>query len=278
MTVNMKIPFLYRKPQEICRELSVEDNYHLSLTKHEFISYSMRVIENEMKSKGLSLRVASFDDIRPVERFIAKRYRSDLATEVSAYDLFRFIEFGHGLVIEDNEKTLLGCLFEVGLDTIERTSYSVRLGIDESLNGKNIGQLLTRYSALMAMRRGSKVKRGIIDFDNCANLYIQLNHVGWIVESFYYQIPELGDCYNVVLPLTIEGLTCNKIDTEKTIEFVKNSKEGTDYRKIKFDDLDYVLKTYQETDFKIVAMLKAGLIGETHYLIALPAKTIGLEI
>jgi hypothetical protein len=278
MTYNIKTPFLYGKPPEICRDLTNEELSLASLTKHEYISLFMRIIENDVNSKGLLLRLATFDDIIPVSEFIKKRYRIDLADEVSPYDIFRFIEFGHGLIVSNKDRVILGCLFEIGYDTIESTSYSVRLGIDESLNGMNIGQLLTQYSSLIAMRRGSKVKRGIIDFDNSANLYIQLNHVGWIVESFYYHIPELGDCYNVCLPLTIEGMLYNKIDHKRLIDYLKGKKDGVDYKCIKYNDIELVLETYRETDFKIVAMMKPGVVFDVFTLVALPAHVIGLNI
>lgn len=278
MNLNIKTPFLYAKPREICRDLNAQELNLASLSKHEYISLYMRIIENEINTRGLNLRLATFDDIVPVSEFIRKRYRSDLANEVSPYDIFRFIEFGHGLIVDNAEKGILGCLFEIGYDTIESTSYSVRLGIDESLNGMNMGQLLTQYSSLIAMRRGSKVKRGIIDFDNSANLYIQLNHVGWIVESFYYQIPELGNCYNVCLPLTIEGIMFNKIDQNRLIDYLKGKKLDDEFKCMKFDDLESVLTLYRETDFKIVAMLKPGIFHDAYSLLALPAHTIGLNI
>ncbi len=278
MNLHIKTPFLYAKPREICRDLSPQELSLAALSKHEYISLYMRIIESEINSKGLKLRLATFDDIVPVSDFIKKRYRSDLADEVSAYDIFRFIEFGHGLIVGNDDRGILGCLFEIGYDTIESTSYSVRLGIDESLNGMNMGQLLTQYSSLIAMRRGSKVKRGIIDFDNSANLYIQLNHVGWIVESFYYQIPELGNCYNVCLPLTIEGMLFNKIDNNRLMEYLKGKKEDKDYILIKFNDLESVLTLYRETDYKIIAMLKAGIVHDVYSLVAFPANIIGLNI
>ena len=274
MTTNAPKVFLYNKPAEICKDVSGRDLDYLKMTEEEYIAAYKKDIEDEIRSHDLIFRLAGFDDIMPLMEFIASRYRIDLVDEVSPYDIYRFIEFGYGLVVENPERKIKGCLFEVGYQTPDLASYSVRLGIAKSLKGKNLGKLLTVYTCLLAMERGSLVKKGLIDFDNYANLYIQLNKNGWMADGFYPELKGLGSCFTVSLPLTSKGMLTNSIDNNKLLTYIETHEAGRDYLLLDIEDVKSMTDAYQSGNFKVVALIKGGTLKETHQFMLMHADVL----
>ena len=172
---------------------------------------------------------------------------------------------------------VMGTIFEVGYHTPEHTSYTIRLAVDESLAGKNLGYHLMVYSSLVAMEKGSRVKRGLIEFSNLHSLYINLNKVGWICDGFDPNISGLGSFFEIALPLDPMGLTTNVIEMEKVASFIKSHTQDKDYKLIAHGDLESITQMYAETDFKVVALLKPGIGMESWSFLALPASTVQLR-
>lgn len=273
MSQDNKI-FLYKKPDFLCRKAEGREAEYLQMSEEEFIENSLHDIDREINQHGLSFRRATKEDIYDLMDFIAVRYRADLKDEVSPYDIYRFIEYGHGIVVENGENKIRGCLFEVGYQTPDMVSYSVRLGISRKLKGKGLGRQITNYSCLLAMKRGSLVKKGLIDFDNHVNLYIQLNKNGWMAENFYPDIQGLGSCFTACLPLSKEGMLTNKIDNQKLVNFVKKGKNGIDYKLVDINDIETVTNLYQENNFKVIALVKEGLISNEKQFFLMKAKDL----
>lgn len=265
-----KTDFMYVKPREICYKT---DSRTLALSDNEFTSTSLRIIETSLASKGLHLRHAVIADVEQLFAFIKTRYPSDIAEEISAYDMYRFIKFGHGLVVRRPDSAIVACLFEVGYDTPERTSYTLRLGVDQSLSGLNVGQALIEYSCILAMQRGSRVKRGLLDLENYTSAHILINKVGWIAEAFYPELKPLGTCFTICLPLDRRGFLENRIDFEKLQTYIEKNKKNSDYIIVKAQDVRKMNAAYND-GFKVVAYLKKGTITNENSFFLLPQEVL----
>lgn len=269
-------PLLYRKPPEICEPVGST----LPLFWQDKLGFSREwrlQIERYINAARLKLKLISDMDTPKVKAFLSRRYPTELANEICAFDLFRFRNYGHGLVMEDDTQQIRGTLFEVGYDTAEKTSFTIRLAVEEGLTGHNLGYHLMMYSALLAMEQGSRVKRGLIQFENVQSLYINLNKVGWLCDKFDPNITDMGSFFHIALPLDPAGMTSNIIAPAKIPSYLLHRKEGIDYRLVSTEDLQGVSRMYEQTDFKIVAVLRQGEISESPQLLALPARTLQLE-
>ena len=274
MHLTDKIVELYQKPNIICAPPSLLDTQNMTI--NSFAEVHKARIEREVAAQGFHLRKATIDDITNLSNFVLSRYPIEIATEVSAYDMYRFITYGYGLLIENEAKEIQACHFEIGYDTPDKTSYSIRLGVDRALVGKHLGRMLILYTCLLAMERGSFVKRGLLDYDNHVILYIHLNKIGSMLYNFR-DIQSIGICYNACLPLSPNGLSSNKIDVEKVLDFTKNNKKGVDFMTVDCNDLETLHNMYEKTSFKAVAFLRAGTYQATNHLFALPAEIIDYQ-
>ncbi|MEI7523371.1 MAG: hypothetical protein WCJ95_03530 [Mariniphaga sp.] len=266
--------YLYVKPKSICIKPDEWEKSILRLDQKEFIKAYKEKIQDQIKSHGLNLRLAKLSDIEPVYDFIMTRFNKEYIDDVSKYDLFRFIEYGHGLIVEDSRMKILGCLFEVGYEKIWKISYSLRLGIDETLKGKGLGKLLTVYSCLLAMERGSHLKIGLISIHNLASLHIHVNQVGWLVDKFYHDLDSLGLSFEFSLPLTPEGLIRNRIDPDKVQGYLEENIEGVDYLLIDYDDVGKIKAVYNNGKFKIAAIITKDYKGDKPQFLALPVEML----
>ena len=266
--------YMYIKPKSICKKLDEWEKSILLLNKADFAKAYKEKIRAEINSQGLYIRLAKLSDIDPVYNFIISRFKKEYLDDVSRYDLFRFIEYGHGLIIEDDQKEILGCLFEVGYEKIVKVSYSIRLGIDERLKGKGFGKLLTIYSCILAMERGSDIKIGLIDIGNFVSLHIHVNQVGWLVDKYYHDLDSLGLSFEFSLPLTPESLLGNRIDHEKVRTYIDEHTEGVDYMLINSDDIEHIKAVYQNCKFKIAAIINNDIKGGKPQFFALPTKIL----
>jgi hypothetical protein len=271
---EIKPEYNFVKPCSICKKLDNWEKNLLSLNKAEFSKAYKEKIHEEINSYGLGLRMAKLSDIDKVYEFIISRFNKEYIDDVSKYDLFRFIEYGHGLIIEDSQKVILGCLFEVGYEKTWKISYSLRLGIDEELKGKGLGKLLTVYSCLLAMERGLHLKIGLISINNLASLHIHVNQVGWLIDKFYHDLDSLGLSFEFCLPLTPEALLRNRIDQDGMQTFIKEHTEGVDYLLIDCEDVETIKSVYKNCKFKIAAIITKNLKGDKPLFFALPVKML----
>lgn len=269
-------PLLYKKPPQICKEPGQE----LPLFWREKLEFSRewrQLIRNYIQSFDFSLKTTRDQDTPAIQEFLKERYPIEMAQEICAFDLHRFRQYGHGLVLEDQDGKVKGTIFELAYDTPEKTSYTIRLAVDESVEGKNLGYHLMMYSSLLAMEKGSRVKRGLIQFNNIRSLYVNLNKVGWVCDGFDPDITGLGPFFHIALPLDPTGLMGNAIDKEKIQHYLKEKQAEKDYILLDFDDLEGVSSMYSDTNFKVVALLPPGLINEQGSFFAIPADVMALD-
>jgi len=271
---EIKPKYIFVKPTSICKKLDDWEERILLLDKEDFAKAYKERIHDEINSYGLSLRLAKLSDIDKVYEFIMTRFNREYIDDVSKYDLFRFIEYGHGLIIEDSQKGILGCLFEVGYEKIWKISYSLRLGIDEDLKGKGLGRLLTVYSCLLAMERGSQLKIGLISINNLASLHIHVNQVGWLVDKYYHDLDSLGLSFEFSLPLTPESILKNRVDLEGIRTFIEENIEGVDYVLIDCEDVETIKSVYENCKFKIAAVITKNFKGGKPQFFALPVNML----
>lgn len=269
-------PLLYKKPDAICKQTG--DVLPLMWKdKYAFSRNWRKQIEMTVASSGLKLKLIENKDTPAVKAFLNKRYPKRIADEICAYDLHRWSKFGHGLVLENQAGEILGTVFEVGYDTPEKTSYTLRLAISEEIKGRNLGYHIMTYSSLLAMEQGSRIKRGLIEFDNLRSLHINLNNVGWICDDFDPEISELGSFFHIALPLDPLGLTGNKINYRKIPEFIRKNKPGLDYQLLPTGNAEIVQQLYIDTSFKIIALVKKGWIDNNDYYLAIPSEALQLQ-
>ncbi len=269
-------PFLYKKPADICRKSGEELPLFWRETR-DFSGEWRKLIKRYVQSFGLDLKLTSDGDTPAVKQFLRQRYPKEMAGEICAFDLHRFRQYGHGLVLEAPDGEVKGTIFEIGYDTPEKTSYTIRLAVDEAIEGKNLGYHLMMYSALLAMEKGSKVKRGLIQFKNLRSLYINLNKVGWVCDGFDPDIQDMGAFFHIALPLDPTGLMGNAIDMKSLVRFIREKQPQKDYWLIDADDLESVSRLYSETVFKIVAVVPKGMVNEKGAFFAMPADSIQLD-
>jgi len=264
----------YSKPMDICKSLSESDASASQLTKNGFITSYKQTIYDRVNKYGLTLRLATEDDAERADCLIQTRFQNNLKrTATNAYDLIRFIKFGHGLILENSEHKIVGCLFEEPYNESEKISISRRLAIDSSLTGMGMGGTITLFSCLIAMERGALVKTGLIKIRNYLSHLIHLNNLGWILDSFYPNSDELGVFFSISMPLNPAALLENRIDLNKLQTFIAEKKNGVDYCLTKCDDFDGITKMYDNNDFKIVA-ISALEEGEVPEFFALPSEVL----
>ena len=212
-----------------------------------------------------------------IKDFLYRRYPKHIAEEICAFDLWRIRKYGHGIILQEPTGTILGTIFELGYDTRDKTSFTIRMAVEDALKGNNLGYHLMIYSSLLAMEHGSRVKRGLIQMGNIKSLYINLNKVGWVCDGFVPHITQLGAFFEIALPLDPMGLTANVVDQDSLVHFVQTHKPQEDYILIEPDNQSLVETIYAETDFKVSAVIKPGGIDDQYWLVALPKHSLQLE-
>ena len=269
-------PLLYQKPAEICKQPGQE----LPLFWREKMEFSREwrsLIRNYIQAHDFCLTTSRDEDTPAIQRFLNERYPIEMAQEICPFDLHRFRQYGHGLILKDQTGEVRGTIFELGYDTPEKTSYTIRLAIDEAVEGNNLGYHLMMYSALLAMEKGSRVKRGIVQFENLRSLYINLNKVGWVCDGFDPNITGMGPFFHISLPLDPSGLMRNAIDKTRIRQFMEKHRPEQDYLTLDVRDLEGISSMYSDTDFKVVALLPPGMINEQGSFFAIPAAKMQLD-
>lgn len=267
--------FLYKKPATICHNTEV---WEPLINSGNFTDGAKKLIASKITDQGFTLRLAVNDDILNIEKLITKCYPPQALRDSNPYDFYRFINFGHGLLVEDKDNKLIGCLFEEGYDTPDRTSYSLRLAIDKEANSRDLGTLLVEYSTMLAMERGSMSKRGLLMANNFISAHILINKLGWVCDGFYPDLQWVRPSFTIFVPLTVENYACNRIDMIKLIHFLKEKQANKDYLLTDWDDNSGFKKIYEQKEFMICALLRPGLFdNEKYQYVSLPINTLVIK-
>jgi N-acetylglutamate synthase and related acetyltransferases len=256
---------LYRKPENICLP---EEMWKPYMGNGRFISAYKEHINGKFINQNLYLRLAANKDIPAIEELITRCYPPEALRDSNPYDFYRFINFGHGLLVETKQKQLIGCLFEEAYDTPDKTSYSLRLAIDDHVKSKDLGTLLVEYSTLLAMERGSKVKRGLLKTDNFISAHILINKLGWVCDGFHNDLDWIGPSFTINIPLTIDNFVLNRIDPNKLVNYLHKLEKGKDYLLADWDDNEGLQNIFESGKYIIIALLKPGLFKNNKYQFA----------
>ncbi|TAE60968.1 MAG: hypothetical protein EAZ89_01035 [Bacteroidetes bacterium] len=268
-------PFLYRKPSIIC-EPTGDALARTWIDKNKFAQAWKNRIERNVESFGLKLTKIEDWNTPDVLDFLNRRYPPELAKEICAFDLYRFRKYGHGIVLFDKNKEIQGTIFEEGYDTLEKTSFTLRMAVSESLEGRNLGYNLMMYSCLTAMEQGSRVKRGLIQVNNLRSLHINLNKVGWICEK-YIEITGLGSFFEIALPLDPMGMTSNIIEPSGIREFLRLHRKDQDYRLVSAESISEIKELYSSGEWKVVALAGKSAGFDNPMLLALSPERISFQ-
>ncbi|OFX66885.1 MAG: hypothetical protein A2X12_04850 [Bacteroidetes bacterium GWE2_29_8] len=261
---------IYRKPPEICKSLTIEEEEFITKDKGTFAEIYKGKIIGHFEKFGYRIRLAEVSDIEFINEFISRNYRKDELGDVSYYDLYRFVFYGHGVILENEKGDIKGCFFEIGYDSYDKISYLIRLVIDKDERGRGFGYNLSLFPSLYGMQRGSNINRGIFDYDNIHSIYIHLNKIGWAFDDFVSKYKELGSFFNATFPLSPEGLLCNRIDNAKLFEYIRNNKDNPKVKLIECHDKESIIEVFKEKDMNVVAVVPSGLIDKNNYFLALP--------
>ncbi|MCI4670052.1 MAG: hypothetical protein MRZ79_18085 [Bacteroidia bacterium] len=261
---------LYQKPSEICNAVgsAMLDAWDKQKTM-EFCQAWRKKIEDRIKSMGLEIRMMCDVDTPGILKFMEERYPPFHRKEVCAFDLFRWRSFGHGVVLVDKDQNIQGTVFENGYDTAEKTSFTIRLAVSQKWSGNGLGYQLMLYSCLLAMEKGSQVKRGIIQCINHRSLYINMNQVGWICDRLEMGINGLGNFFHIALPLNPYSLVSNCVDAAKVPAYLKDKVEGEDYLLVPVNDTGAIKRSFVDNEFKFIAFLKEGNSFRKPFFLAL---------
>ncbi len=267
----------YIKPKAITVALTTMEQEWLKQPRDLFIQSYIDYIDRTLEKFQLVIRKAFVEDIKMIQQFIHEHYPLAKSSWVTVYDIFRMTKFGNGILICDAQNQIKACLFEIGYDTPDRTSYSVRLLVHPGLSGNNIGILLSQYGCLLAMKRGSRVKRALIDCQNIKQLYIQLNRIGWICDHFYANIDGLVPNFTACLPLTPSGLLENRVDKEKTAHFIQTHTRGLDFELIPVSRTDILEINLSNDEFALVGILRSTPEDPEDYYFTMANRWLAVE-
>ncbi|MEL6192915.1 MAG: hypothetical protein AAFR66_12735, partial [Bacteroidota bacterium] len=188
----------------------INSPYHYSELQDQalYLEKEKENILGYFHSRGLQVAFLhqNDEDFEGVLTYLDSRYDSSHAQEICAFDLYRFTEFGYGLLLKDRNSQIVGTIFELFYDTAIPSAFTIRLSIDESLKGYNLGHKLMKYSSLLSMEKGIKVKRAIVEIKNSISLHVNLNKTGWVCDGYLPRIPGMGSFFKISLPLSPYGL------------------------------------------------------------------------
>ena len=243
---------------------TISKNY----TDEELISTQKTNIENLISDNGLKFRFADISDIDKISNFQKEIFYPHTATLETDYELFRIIQFGYALLIENPENELLACYTTTHYGTTHKDGYGIRVGVSPKINGQNYGAHLAKYATILAYENGCKNFRALCRPSNFGSASNVLNYVGYYGEKFHKNLPSFGARFEITLPLNSTAFKNRQIDITKVLQFMGEAKINQDYLLISPDEIDRMETVYEKSDFKIIAFLKEGLIDKNNYFFA----------
>jgi hypothetical protein len=260
----------YRKPAALCAVVPGVERITRAEDVRLFIAAGKQEIEDRIARLGLRLRMAAWPDEAAIREFHARCWPPGHSTLEEPSLLFRILSWGFVPIVETADGRIVACNINESYDDAARTSYGVRITVDPAVAGHNLGAELARYSSLIGMERGSKVRRALVGLTNYSSVANILNHVGFVADAFHDGVPVPGPRFGIALPLSPAGLMNNRIDVEKTRAFVEAHTPGRDYVLVGCADTARIAELYARTPFRIAAYLKPGVVADEHTFVALP--------
>jgi GNAT superfamily N-acetyltransferase len=233
--------------------------------------------QQRLDGLGLAVRSARPDDIGSLRSFMERRLPPASQRTLGPYDLYRVLQFGGSVLLEDRTATVQGFFFEQRYGDAARTSYCVSVAVAEHLAGHGIGAELVRYAGYRAAAAGCTVQRAVLSPHNLASGVTFFNRVGHIAEDFYAKLDGYGESrFAVCCGLGAEGLGANRVDPAAAQRLVANGSAGRDYLLVDVDDRA-IDRLYRAGLGRVVAVLSAGSTGTPPRLLALPDDCLDLS-
>jgi hypothetical protein len=262
---------MFRKPKEICYYAPELENILSSDEVRNYAKNTQNEIEEVIANIGLTLRRAELKDYHSIRALLSERFNAPTSSQISFYDSYRSIRHGYTVVLEDANGEIVGYDYSLGYDDDDKTSFGLNIAISPKWAGYKLQTLVSTYTSLIGMERGSRIRRGIVHPSNYTSLHNLLNNTGFLCEQFYPYLPGFESSRFILsFELTPTGIMNNRIDLDKAIQFVHSKKEGSDYRLVECDNENAIADLYKATSFRVVAFLKEGLVSEKNVLLSVP--------
>ena len=264
----------YRKPKYLCKTISNDELDILNGSDSDFISLYKQKYIQALAKYNLWFKLADISDIEELIPLINDCYEeSGMPTNVTFFELYKCITYGHGMLICNEKGHIMGSIFHVQYSTRGNSALGTRFTLHPNIRGKGLGLVLLSYSALIAMESGSKLQRGLIGHSNFSSVNNQLNHMGWFFDTFH-QYKNWEPSFDEFMILSPKGFILNRLDKYKVADFIQSHNNGTDYQLVAYNDLDRIQKMYIEDDFRIIAYVKPKVGRNDHSFLAIPFEQI----
>ncbi|MBK9248512.1 MAG: hypothetical protein IPM69_10455 [Ignavibacteria bacterium] len=262
---------MLRKPHQICRVSPELEHIQAIEDIREFVKNEKAEIEQTINNIGLTLRRAELKDFSGIRQLLCKRFNPDTAAQISFYDAYRSIRHGYTMVLEDKDGQIVGYDYSLGYDDDDKTSFGLNIAIHPDWAGYKLKTIVSIYTSLLGMERGSRIRRGIVHPNNLISLHNLLNNTGFLCEHFYGYLPGFESSRFILsFSLTPAGLMNNRIDMDKLLDYINVAKEGEDYKLVECDDEPALEEMYNSTTFRVVAFVREGALTEKNLLFAVP--------
>ncbi len=262
---------MLQKPKEICYYAPELEAVISNDEVRCFAKTAQNDIEQTIKELGLTLRRAELRDYSAIRKLLTERFNPPTSTQISFYDAYRSIRYGYSVVLEDSEGQIVGYDYSLGYDDDDKTSFGLNIAIAQEWSGYKLQTLVSTYTSLIGMERGSRIRRGIVHPSNYTSLHNLLNNTGFLCEQFFPYLPGFESSRFILsFGLTPAEMMNNRVDIEKTLRFIQEKKAGTDYSLVECDDENAIAELYEKTSFRVVAFVKEGLVSDKNLLLAVP--------
>lgn len=248
--MKMIIKKTYFKPKQFCKVNSV-----LPVFKNiaDFIDYQKSIYHTHLDSLQLTIRLATMVDKDRIMRLRNERFT--VPNSYSTHWLYHLLNYGSCLILENTKGELVGYKFEATYMDELKTSFTAGTAVRKEYSHLGLGKLLIGYTHLIAKEKGAMINRGIIDIVNYPSVYNFINYFGGIFIEFEPHFEHYGPrlIYEIPIDEYSAGGRCIDFDNIKT--YMETHQEEKDYKIVTCNDVQALSKMYQQTNFKIIALL-----------------------
>lgn len=253
----------YIKPNTFC----IGNLTHEFSNNKDFIHHQKKHYEEQLQSLALSIRMASMTDRDQIMKLRNERFT--VPNSYTTHWFYHLFNYGSCVLIENAARELVGYKFEATYMDEFKTSFTAGTAVKASYSHLGLGKLLIGYSHLVAMEKGAKVNRGIIDIVNYPSVYNFINHFGGVFIDFEPNFKNYGARLVYQIPLDQQTPNGRIIDFEKIKKFIASHQSQEDFYILKCNDTEQLTHLYQNTTFRIIALLPKQFmnLSTEHYLL-----------
>ncbi|MEO1050035.1 MAG: hypothetical protein AAFX87_05400 [Bacteroidota bacterium] len=264
-------PITFQKPYELCQ---INRDFNKFADENEvkaFITLTKASIESRLEVDGFTLRLAEVEDIQAIRGLIAAEASIFAVSQITESDLYRTIKYGFVVLIEDIHGNIVSFnATEVYADA-DKTAATIYVAAAKKVSGLKVAICASRYTSLLSMEVGCRVKRTWIGPGNHASFKNHLNHEGYIIDGFHNELYLKGQPrMTITLPLTPAGISNNLIDEAKLKDYLDNN---DDHALVACDDLQQLDHLYRNSDMKVVALVSNQITKGSNAFLAVPSSS-----